>query len=76
LTPSTNVVTASFARQEDHLACACGQTGGGSVAGAEDARRLDHDVDVEIAPGQAHGITLAEDQERPQFTLAISFGRS
>jgi hypothetical protein len=75
LTPSTNVVTASFAAAE-RIALRAPAAGWAAAAGAEDARRLDHDVDLEIAPGQGHGVKLAETRQDHNSLWQYLSGRS
>ncbi len=46
---------------DDHLLCAGRDVCGGLVGVGEQARRLEDDVDAEVAPGQSRGIFLLED---------------
>jgi hypothetical protein len=46
---------------DDHLLGAGLEVLGGVGAGGEEAGRLDHDVDAEVAPGQSGRIALGED---------------
>ena len=45
---------------DDHLLGARLEVLGGVVAGGEEAGRLDHDVDAEVAPGQRRRVALGE----------------
>ena len=47
-------------RGDDHLLGAGGKMLGGVVASREEAGRLDHNVNAEIAPGQGRWIALGE----------------
>jgi hypothetical protein len=50
-------------RRDDHLACTGLEVTGGRFAGPEAARALDHDLRVELAPGQRGGIAARADRD-------------